>query len=286
MAEKGPRLGETTGDFQSSDGLKIFYRKHPAEPERARVLIAHGLGEHSGRYGNLAERLVPKGLTLWAPDLRGHGRSEGRRGHVGSFGEYLGDLHTALALCREGLPEGRKCFLLGHSMGGLIALRFALDSAGAIDGVVVSSPALGVRVKVGLVKSVLGKLMSRLRPGLALGNELDASRISHDAEVVRRYREDPLVHDRVSARWFTEFLGAIKRTHDQAPRMEVPILMQVAGDDHLVDAEASRRFFDKLTLSDRTFHFYEGLYHEIYNEPEQQRDEVLGDLEAWLETRL
>ena len=279
-------FNESTGSFNTQDHLKIFYRKYQANPERARMVIAHGLGEHSGRYGNVVERLLPKGITLWALDHRGHGQSDGSRGHILAFDQYINDLQTMIELSKRELPEGMKCFLLGHSMGGLIVLNFALQHPGMIDGVIVSSPVLGIKVKVPVIKRALGKFMSSIWPGMTLGNEVDASKISHDEAVVRAYENDPLVHDRVSARWFTEFLSAMEEVNRLCSKLQIPILMQVGGDDELVDTDASKTFFENLTLEDKTLYLYDGLYHEIYNEPEDQRDRVLTDLETWLETHL
>lgn len=277
---------ETTGNFTSQDGLKIFYRSYQADNERARLVIAHGLGEHSGRYGNVVERLLPKGITIWALDLRGHGHSDGRQGHVSTFDQYLSELRTMVEIATEGGPDAIKIFLLGHSMGGLVALNFPPRFPEIIDGVIASSPSLGLTVKVPAIKGALGKIMSSIWPSLTLGNELDASKISHDEEVVRAYEKDPLVHDRVTARWFTEFLSAMETTNQLASKIKVPILMQVAGDDHLVSAQSSKTFFEKLDLEDKTLHFYDDLYHEIYNEREDQRAKVLTDLETWLEVHI
>ena len=115
-----------------------------------------------------------------------------------------------------------------------------------------------------------------------MGNELDATKISHDPEVVRAYLEDPLVHDRVSARWFTEFLAAMQDANDSTDTIQMPVLMQVAGDDHLVSSRASKQFYDRLTASDKSFHRYEGAFHEIYNAPLDQRKIVLQDLMSWI----
>ena len=277
---------EKTDTFASHDGVKIFYRHCQAADERARLVIAHGLGEHSGRYGNVVNRLLPVNYSLWIPDHRGHGRSGGKKGHVLNFEQYLLDLRLMVEMAREDLPQGRKIFLLGHSMGGLIALYFAMQSPELIDGVIASSPALGMVIEVPAVKNVLGKVMSLMWPGLLLGNELDATKISRDESVVKAYQDDPLVHDRVSARWFTEILSAMEAVNRQTSRMQIPLLMQVAGDDHLVNAQSSRQFFENLTVADKTLHMYDGLYHEIYNELDDQRQKVLGDLEAWLENHL
>jgi len=274
------------GTYTASDGLKIFFRHYRAEPEKARLIVAHGLGEHSGRYGNIVEALLPLGLSIWIPDHRGHGQSEGRRGHVKAFADYLTDLGRMLDVARQDAPGQTKTFLLGHSLGGLIALAYALNDPGSIDGLIISSPTLGVKVEVPVVKIFLGKVMSALKPDLLMGNELDSTRLSHDPEVVKAYQMDPLVHDRVSARWFTEFMSAMTAANQGAPDLYTPVLMQLAGDDYLVDAQAAKAFFEKLTLPDKTLHVYAELYHEIYNEPPESRAQVLSDLKTWVEARL
>ena len=279
-------LSETTGKFAGSDGIEIFYRQYRAESERARMVISHGLGEHSGRYGNVIERVLPKGISVWVPDHRGHGQSGGKRGHVLNFVQYLSDLRLAVALAKKDMPGDIPCFLLGHSMGGLIALYFAQRYPELIDGVVASSPCLGMVIEIPAVKKVLGSFMSYVWPGLTMGNELDATKISHDPIVVNAYENDPLVHGRVTARFFTELMAAMESVNQQASTLNVPVLMQVAGEDYLVNADSSKRFFEKLTLQDKTLHVYDGLYHEIYNAPEDQKERVLEDLEAWLVERM
>ena len=279
-------LPEKTGGFAGPDGVRIFYRHFPADSERARLVIAHGLGEHSGRYGNVVERLHPRGISIWVPDHRGHGQSDGKRGHVLNFMQYLIDLKSMIELARAGKSDNRKCFLLGHSMGGLIAIYYAQRFSELVDGVVASSPALGMAVKVPAAKKILGSFMSYLWPSLTMGNELDAGKISHDQNVVSAYQNDPMVHDRVSTRFFTELVAAMETVDQQFASLKVPILMQLAGDDHLVNARTARRFFEKLKTTDKTLHVYENLYHEIYNELEGQREKVLTDLEDWLEERV
>jgi acylglycerol lipase len=276
-------FSETTGELVASDGIRIFYRHYQAVPEQARMVIAHGLGEHSGRYGNVIERVVPNGFSVWAPDHRGHGRSGGRRGHVLNFAQYLSDLRLAIELVKKDMPGGMPCFLLGHSMGGLMALYFAQRHPEHIDGVVASSPGLGLAIEIPPLKKVIGSLMSYVWPGLTMGNELDATKISRDSNVVSAYEDDPLVHGRISVRLFTEFLAAMESVNQQASTLNVPVLMQVAGDDYLVRADSSKQFFEKLTLQDKALFVYDGMYHEIYNSPEDQKKKVLDDLEAWLD---
>jgi len=276
----------TTGVYQAEDGAKIFFRHYNAQNERAGLVLAHGLGEHSGRYQNVVAPLLAAGISVWVPDHRGHGQSDGQRGHITAFDQYLNDLKGVMILAQERLSTNSPCFLLGHSLGGLIALRFAQQFPQLPAAVIVSSPALGMTVKVPALKSVLGKIMSSIWPGLSLGNELDPTKISHDPEVVAAYIDDPLVHDRVSARWFTEFLSAMATAQDLASQLTAPVLMQLAGDDHLTAVDASRGFFNRLTLEDKTLYCYDDLYHEIYNEPPDQRAAVIDDLVNWLNAHI
>lgn len=272
--------------FKGAEGIDIYYRSSVVDDERARLVIAHGLGEHSGRYGHVIELLNQMSVSVWALDHRGHGRSGGKRGHIKSFDHYLADLSTLIGMVHKDKAANEKVLLLGHSMGGLMSLYFALNFPELIDGVIASSPGLGMIVEVPGFKKALGGFMSSVWPSMTMGNELDATKISHDAGVVKAYQDDPLVHDRVSARWFTEFMKAMAHANDQAPGMRVMTLMQVAGDDRLVNSAVSRTFFDKLGVSDKKLHFYDGLYHEIYNEIPEDRARVLSDLQAWLEEHI
>lgn len=275
-------VDETTGTFPGGRNTDIFFRSLTAADEKARLVIVHGLGEHSGRYSNVWGRLLPVGVSIWALDLRGHGRSHGERGHVEHFDRYAEDLDKLVDLAAEKAPPRAGVFLMGHSLGGLIALNYALRFPHKLRGLVVSSPVLQFKVKVPAYKILLGRLMSSVWPRLGMANELDATKLSHDRSVVDAYINDPLVHNRVSARWFTEFVSAMARTRLAAPVLRVPILMQLAGDDALVDADASQTFFDHLTLTDKTIRVYGGLFHEIYNETDSSRQAVLDDLQAWI----
>ena len=191
-----------------------------------------------------------------------------------------------IKIAKAGISENTKCFLLGNSMGGLIALMFAFQNPDVIDGLVVSSPSLGIKVKVPGFKMVMGKSMSSIWPTLSFGNELDTSKISRDKEVVKKYDQDPFKHGKVTARWFTEFLATMEKAQRLAPAMKIPILMQVAGDDHLLDGKASKFSYEKLGSKDKALHDSDGLYNDIYNELEPDRKKVLDDLEKWIMTRL
>ncbi len=275
---------ENISSFTGQKGNEIFYRHLPADKEKARLVVAHGLGEHSGRYNNIFDRFVPSGISIWALDFCGHGRSQGKRGHIDAFEQYTLDLKRLVGLSRESAPDGTKVFLLGHSLGGLIALNYTERYSDTIDGAIASSPGLGMKVQIPAVKAFMGKMMSSIWPGLSMGNELDATKISHDPDVVNAYRDDPLVHDRVTTRFFTEYLAAMEATNENVSGIGVPVLLQVAGDDHLVNAQTSKVFFEKIAVKDKTLCFYDSLYHEIYNELPADRGAVLDDLEAWLKS--
>lgn len=278
-------LPENTDTLEAADGIRIFYRHYPADAERGRLVIAHGLGEHSGRYINILDCLLPLGFSIWLPDHRGHGKSGGKRGHIQDFRQYLFDLHAMVELARRDITRNQKTLLLGHSLGGLIALYYAQQYPEHVDGIVVSSPALGMIVAIPPLKKMLATLMSRLWPGLSLSNELNSGKISHDPDVVSAYENDPLVHDRVSARFFNELIGAMETVNRQTDLIQVPILMQLAGNDHLVDAESAECFYRRLKAPDRTLRIYPGFYHEIYNETQDRRNTALNDLRAWLVER-
>ena len=277
---------ETSGNFTADNGVSVFYRCRPAENERARLVLSHGLGEHSGRYGHVIDRLTGQGISVWAIDHQGHGRSGGSRGHIDRFDQYLNDLKQVVDMAKAEKPGGIKCFLLGHSMGGLIVLRFAEAFKDAVDGVIASSPGLAPAMKIPVIKGGAAKLISNIWPTLTFDNELEPSHLSHDQAIVQAYVNDPLVNRRISARWFTEFLSAMEATNSAAAAIHIPTLMQVAGSDRLVDPQTSRKFFESLKTNDKTLLYYDDLYHEIYNELMHNREKVLNDLAKWLENHI
>lgn len=275
-------IDETAATFSGSDGTAIFYRHFALPGERLRIVVSHGLGEHSGRYGNLVESLCPLGASLWIPDHRGHGRSQGRRGHVSDFGDYARDLKILIDRLRS---DGMPLLLIGHSMGGLIALSLARRFPESIDGLAVSSPLLGLPKPVPPAMRVLSHTLAVLWPTLSLTNGLDATYISHDRDIVDTYGADKLVHNRISARWTSQCMREISAVHSAPDAVEVPFLMQIAGDDRLVSPAASLAYFDSLTTTDKTLCHYEDLYHEIYNERQPDRQRVLEDLTGWVAKR-
>jgi alpha-beta hydrolase superfamily lysophospholipase len=267
------------GRLPGAGGVELFWQGWlPADAPRGVVLVCHGLGEHSGRYGHVVDALVPAGWAVYGLDHRGHGRSGGRRAHVRRYADWLTDLdgfRRAVGARHPGLPV----FLLGHSMGGQIALAYALDHQSDLTGLVLSAPALAnnavPKVAVGVLRAV-GKVAPVLRPA-----GIDASKISKDPQVYAEYRADPLVHHgRPTLGLSTAVVGQFEVLPERARGLCLPVLMQHGTEDAIVDPAGFRRLESCCGSPDLTVRWYEGLWHEIYNEPE--RDGPLGDLRDWL----
>lgn len=271
------------GHFRGAGGADLFYQSFaPDEAPRAVIAVVHGLGEHSGRYGTFVDHFVPRGYAILGFDHRGHGRSPGPRGHVSAWSEFREDVGAFLSLARERFP-GIPRFLFGHSMGGLIALNYALHDPTGLRGLILSAPGLD---SSGLspVTLALAKVLSRIAPALQLPTGLEAAGISRDPAAVAAYEADPLVHDRGTPRAATEGLAAIRWTLAHAADLRLPLLLYYGTADRLVPPAAARQFFEQVTFPDKTLHEYEGSYHETHNDLDRAR--LLADLDAWLDAHL
>jgi acylglycerol lipase len=255
----------------------------PDGEPRAVLVISHGLAEHGGRYAALAERLVAHRYAVYALDHRGHGRSPGGRANIERFAYVVSDLGSFVGRAQRQHP-GRPAFLIGHSMGGAIALGCALQFPDALKGLVLSAPALSPGDSVSSLKAGMVRLLSAVAPGTGV-LKLPASAISRDPAVVRAYEEDPLVYrGAIPARTLAELLGAMKSFHARAGQLRIPVLVQHGTADSLVPYDGNRPIYAALGQPKlRTIRTYDGLFHEIYNEPE--RDRVIADLEGWLDAQ-
>jgi alpha-beta hydrolase superfamily lysophospholipase len=242
-------------------------------------VLAHGLGEHSGRYAHLARWFGARGTGVYAIDHRGHGLSGGPRGHTDSMEAFVADLDLLVGRARA--ESGGPLVLVGHSMGGLIAIAYAMAHPDRIDRAVFSAPVLRVKAKVPGWKRALAGVAPYIAPRASFRTGLDAGGLSHDPEVVARYRADPLVHDRITSMANKATFERGEEFIRRAAELKVPFLLVHGGDDPLSDPEGSRRFFAAGTAPGRAIKIYPGLYHEIFNEPEQEQ--VFRDIESWLE---
>jgi alpha-beta hydrolase superfamily lysophospholipase len=272
--------------FDGPDGTKLHDEWYaPTSKPRATVLITHGYAEHGGRYKELAETIAAAGFAAMTWDYRGHGRAGGKRGHISSWSEYLGDLDAAVAVARD-KGGGAPVILLGQSHGALIILTALEKRAPAgVEAAVLSSPWLGVAMKVPMVKVAAGKLMSRVFPSLSMSNELDPKNFTHDEGKLAEYRADTLCHHVATARWYTEAMSAQARCLEDAGRVTIPTLWLVSGDDHISDVATTRRVFEKAGPSDKDkeLRVYDGFFHEIWNEV--KRKDVMAELVTWLGKR-
>ena len=273
-------MRRTSSTFSAADGLTLFERHWlPEGAARADVVIVHGYAEHSGRYEHVGTLLAERGYAVHAFDLRGHGQSAGPRVLVRSAAEYLDDLDAFLARSRT---SGRPLFLLGHSMGGTIVTLEVIERAPAIDGLILSGPALtavGTSPIVARIVQLLGRFLPRLRL-----RKLDAAAVCRDPAVVAAYESDPLVdRGKMYAGTAAAMMRAMRAIDRGAQRVHVPLLVMHGTEDRLADPQGSRALHERASSPDKTLRLYAGLYHEIFNEPEQR--EVLGDLLAWLDAR-
>jgi lysophospholipase len=256
------------GYFSGHKDYKIFYQFWlPEKKTKAILLIAHGFAEHSGRYGNVVNNFVPKGYAVYALDHRGHGRSDGERVHVDDFNEYIKDLKTFFDIVRKRDPKNR-IFLIGHSMGSVISLLYTIEYQKELAGLVTSGGGL---TKPG------GPPLPVRKPGEALSTAM----LSRDPAVIKAYENDPLVYRGPVPGGFSMGDLTIK-LYNMVPQIKLPALI-MAGDG-IADGARSRILFERIGSKDKTLKLYEGLLHEIFNEPEHPQ--VLGDLEAWLKPRL
>lgn len=281
MSHAGP--DSTLSTFTASDGDNLAVQDWPLPDEvvpRATVLLVHGLGEHAGRYDVLARLLNTWGYLVRGYDHYGHGQSGGVRGALPKSLRLLDDLADLVESTRNRNPE-LPLVLLGHSLGGLVAAGFVARGIIPVDGLVLSSPALAPRLTP--VQKMLLAVVPRVAPNLTMSNGLDPAGLSHDSQVVQAYRDDPLVHDRVSLRLarFALDEGALVRA--RAARWLVPTLLLYAGDDRLVDPAGSKEFAARAPRDVVEAHCYPDLYHELFNELGSQR--VLASLRQWLRAR-
>ena len=268
--------------FDAADGRRLFEQHWlPAGAPHAHLAIVHGYAEHSGRYAHVGDALAARGYAVHALDLRGHGRSDGDRVLVRSFDEYLDDVRAFLARVRATAGE-RPVFLLGHSMGGtIVTLELAVDRP-QLSGALLSGGVLTSAGTPRVMRIIVG-LLARFLPKLPLV-KLNAEHVSRDPEVVRRYVDDPLVfHGRVKAGLAAAMGRAVRRIERDSKSIALPILIMHGTEDLLPSPDGSRQLFDAVASADKTLKLYEGLHHEILNEPEQ--DQVIADMADWMDAR-
>lgn len=270
-----------TGHFGGAGGVRIFWQAWLPDVEpRAVVAMAHGVSEHSGRYAWTGEQLSARGYALFALDHRGHGKSEGPRAVIDRVGNAVSDLGEMIAIAGDAAVDHSKPFLLGHSMGGFLSLAFATRRQAEIRGLILSAP-VAVLEAASPVQRIAGHVLSAVAPNLGVVG-IDSTTVSRDPAVVRDYDSDPLnYHGKLPARTVHEMAQEIGRFPETVPSITVPLLLQVGTGDELVPPKSSELVYEWASSEDKTIKRYDGLYHEILNEPE--RDAVVADTLDWLD---
>jgi len=266
------------GTILSADGTKLSYRAWPKADAEVTFAVVHGLGDHARRYERFAQAMTRYGFGTFAVDLRGHGKSAGPRGHVGRWSQWTDDL-AAFVKYVDGVVGG-EVVPLGHSFGGAALLSTVLErKLPNANRFVISSPALRLKVSVPALKLTLGKAASKILPRLTLNNEVDPKTLSRIPEVVEAYRTDPLVHNKISLRMYSEWSDACKRIFEHAGEITLPFLILAGTDDRLIDPEGSKELH-QLTPSVSELELLEGRYHEPFNDLDNE--EVFSVIAHWL----
>jgi alpha-beta hydrolase superfamily lysophospholipase len=270
--------------FDGVDGVRIVYDVwSPDTAPRAVVILAHGLGEHARRYDHVAARLGRDGLTTYALDHRGHGRSGGKRVRLGNISEYTTDFATLVGIAAREHP-GLTRVVLGHSMGGGIVFAYGVEHPDDYDLMVLSGPAVAAQLAVSPLLRWVAKTVGAIAPGLPL-QALDATAVSRDPAVVHAYDTDPLVyHGKIPGGVARALLLVGETMPQRAPSLNAPLLVVHGSEDRLIPVKGSRQLVAAVGSSDVELKIYPGLYHEVFNEPEQEQ--VLDDVVSWINARL
>ncbi len=273
-------------EIQTPDGLKLHTTSWipKTDADLNHVILVHGIGEYLERYVPIIRDLKLENVCFHGMDLRGHGRSEGKKGHATGIDQYCDDLNLLIEHVQKRHSVGQ-AILLGHSLGGLISLRYVTRPhfSSMIKAIAVSAPALGVDMTFTMkTKRILATVLKKVYPSLTLPIGLELSKISRDPGTLELYNKDPLIHGVMSVQLAVDTLDTGNLVRDMAPSINIPIYMAHGSADGIAKAEMTISFFNSLTEPNRIIHIYEGLHHEIFNEIPRDREIVLSDLRVWL----
>ena len=269
--------------FETGDKKKLYLQEWiPEKDPTALILYIHGLGSHGGRLDHWAERFVSQGIAFFAYDQRGHGKSDGKRGHPTHIKYLINDVKALVEHLRGAFPK-KPVILYGHSMGGTVAINYVISTTYTVDALIVTSPWLKLvnppsRTLIRLIKPLL-----KIAPGISLPNGLDPKDISRDEQEVRKYAEDPLVHNKISIGLFKSTFDAGINALRNVYKINCPFLIMHGRGDRITSAKASEEYV--MNTSDRTrLKLWEGAYHELHHEP--NREEVFAYITGWLKEYL
>ncbi|MGZ9164479.1 MAG: alpha/beta hydrolase [Anaerolineales bacterium] len=272
--------------WDGNDGIMFFVQGwEPDTDPKALIALVHGLGEHTGRYAHVGKVMTDAGYAMVGFDLRGHGKSGGARGHFPSLRTVMQDIKEFLVFLAQRYPELPQ-FLYGHSLGGLLVLTFALKDNAGVKGVIATGPGLRSPIHDQKLKVAMAKLLGSLVPSIQLSSDLEVTALSRDQNVVKAYVNDPLVHDRMSLGFGKAGLDATDQVFNHAAEFPVPLLIMHSKIDKITYSSGSEDFARLVAEAgnDVTLKLWEGLYHELHNEPEKA--EVFAFMAEWLDKHL
>ena len=259
----------------------IYVREWVSENNKANIVIIHGVGEHSGRYIETAEKLFRQGFNIYTGDLLGHGLSDGKKIYIDSIDDYMDNVDFFINRIKNDMP----LFILGHSMGGLIVLYYMFANKDRnIKGVIASSPYIVDKIKIPAVKYFIGKTAASILPKLRIESGLSGEMVCRDKEIAQKYDDDTLNCSKVTARWFVEVEKARFNLIQQQTSFDSPCLILQAGGDIVVDGDRVKQFYEAISSQDKEFVLYDDFYHEILNDPE--RDKVVNKISSWMSERV
>jgi alpha-beta hydrolase superfamily lysophospholipase len=270
------------GSFRGKDQTELFFQLWTVDDPRGTMVVTHGLAEHGECYHALAKALSADQWETYALDLRGHGRSEGKRGFVRKFGDYVEDLRTFVELVvRSRKNKNSPLVLFGHSMGGLITTLLAMDWKNPpFHAVVLSSPLFGLSLPVPALKDKAARALYRWLPSVTLHNEIKYSDLSRDEAMLKTYPQDVLRHDKISPAVYLGFQDGFAKAAEGFGSVGVPVLLQVAGNDRVVSTKTSQELFGHLSNKRNVMQIYPESLHEIYNDLD--REQALADLRKFI----
>jgi len=269
--------------FSPKKGLNLYYQKWMPENPKAILIFVHGLSEHVGRYNTFTNYFTVRNYGVCMYDMRGHGKSTGRRTHVNRFYDYLYDLSQFIEFIKKESPNA-PIFLVGHSLGGQIVLNFIVKFSKGVRGVVVLSPNIEHKLDLPKWKIRLGTLGAKWFPIIRVGNDIDPSCLTHDQKIVDSYANDDSIPKDLTLRCGYEIMKNSELVMALAARVHLPILLMHGGQDKLCDAEATKKFYMRVPVYSKRLKIYPNLYHELLNE--REKGQILHDIDVWLEEQL
>ena len=276
---------EGSGIFRTQNGVDLFCRWLNASPSRARVYVVHGVGEHSGRYGFLQTALHSRGYSVFIADNRGMGRSSGLPGDIESFDDYMLDLTDFITLIekQQGMAPA---FVLGHSMGTIVAARFAAERQISLNGVILMSMPIKLLNRPNPLVDQIGRWASTYFPRIRIPLGIPSTQLSSEPAVIRATDEDPLMNRQVTLRWGKQMLDAADRLSNVVRTIDLPVLILHGSEDVIADCSAIRHLDGRMLNPESRIFIFPGMRHELHNEIENLRMQVLERLLLWLDTLL